>query len=101
MISDSLDDRTPEEMGQRPLERDRYRINKSRYDSVSCYLTPQAAHLNDTELVIDSEMYTRMVESGVDHLMAQHVAHLFIRDPIVLYRETLNVDDEPDQACYF
>lgn len=31
--------------------------------------------------------------AGVDHLLANHIAHLFIRDPIVVFSETLDQDD--------
>ncbi len=31
---------------------------------------------------------------GVDNLLAHHMAHLFIRDPLVIYRDKLSIDDE-------
>lgn len=89
VISEALDDRTCEETGDVPLKNDRYRIPKSRYDSVDCYLSESSAHLNDLDVVKDEEFYAQLVNNGVDHLMAQHVAHLFIRDPLVLYQESL------------
>jgi len=33
---------------------------------------------------------------GIDHLLAQHIAHLFIRDPISVFEEKVNLDDEVD-----
>ena len=33
---------------------------------------------------------------GVDRQMAEHIAHLFIRDPISLFKEKLFQDDEND-----
>ena len=33
---------------------------------------------------------------GIDHLLAQHIAHLFIRDPISLFSEKINQDDAND-----
>jgi glutamate--cysteine ligase catalytic subunit len=33
------------------------------------------------------------VHIGVDALLARHYAHLFIRDPLVVFRELLHVDD--------
>ena len=33
---------------------------------------------------------------GVDHILAKHVAHLFIRDPVSLFEEKLNLDTEND-----
>ena len=33
---------------------------------------------------------------GIDHLLAQHLAHLFIRDPISLFSEKVHQDDSCD-----
>lgn len=33
------------------------------------------------------------VFAGLDHLLAQHVAHLFIRDPLTLFEEKIHLDD--------
>ena len=33
---------------------------------------------------------------GIDHLLAQHVAHLFVRDTLTLFEEKLNLDDTQD-----
>lgn len=33
-------------------------------------------------------------------MLAQHVAHLFIRDPLVVFKETLDQDDE-NQSEHF
>lgn len=33
------------------------------------------------------------VFAGIDHLLAQHVAHLFIRDPLTLFEEKIHLDD--------
>ena len=33
---------------------------------------------------------------GIDHLLSQHIAHLFIRDPISLFSEKINQNDECD-----
>lgn len=39
VISASVDCRTPEERGEVPLKNNRFRINKSRYDSIDSYLS--------------------------------------------------------------
>jgi hypothetical protein len=31
---------------------------------------------------------------GMDDLLAKHFAHLFIRDPLVIFSETIDQDDE-------
>lgn len=40
VISGSVDDRSKEERGVLPLKNDKFRIKKSRYDSISLYLSP-------------------------------------------------------------
>lgn len=38
----------------------------------------------------------KFLHAGIDKLLAQHIAHLFIRDPISVFKERLNLDDEND-----
>nr|POF11640.1 glutamate--cysteine ligase [Quercus suber] len=91
-ISRAVDDRTPEELGETPLKHDRWRIPKSRYASNSTYIS-QDPRLRkeylDPDLVIDEKLKARLVEGGMDDVLATHFAHLFIRDPIVVFNEDL------------
>lgn len=91
-ISGAVDDRTPEELGEKPLNNDRWRIPKSRYASNSTYIS-QDARLRpeylDPDLVVDEEHKARLIEGGMDERLATHFAHLFIRDPIVVFAEDL------------
>ncbi|QKX56997.1 uncharacterized protein TRUGW13939_04105 [Talaromyces rugulosus] len=91
-ISRAVDCRTPEELGEVPLKNDRWRIPKSRYASNSTYIS-QDPRLRkeylDPDLVIDEELKARLIEGGMDDLLATHFAHLFIRDPIVIFSEDL------------
>ncbi len=32
--------------------------------------------------------------AGVDDLLSRHIAHLFIRDPLVVFSETIDQDDQ-------
>lgn len=43
----------------------------------------------DPELVIDPEIKQQLLNGGMDDLLATHFAHLFIRDPIVVFEEDL------------
>lgn len=43
----------------------------------------------DPDLVIDKDLKKRLVDGGMDDLLATHFAHLFIRDPIVIFAEDL------------
>ncbi|XP_058958871.2 glutamate--cysteine ligase catalytic subunit-like isoform X1 [Pocillopora verrucosa] len=95
IISESTDDRTPEERGLEPLKENKFVIPKSRYDSVSTYLSAEANGYNDIDLVYDQDIYQQLVVAGVDEPLARHVAHLFIRDPVAsLCLEDLYKDDE-------
>ncbi|OQD76988.1 hypothetical protein PENDEC_c003G01264 [Penicillium decumbens] len=91
-ISRAVDDRTPEELGEAPLKNDRWRIPKSRYASNSTYIS-QDPRLRkeylDPDLVVDEDIKKRLMDGGMDELLATHFAHLFIRDPLVIFSEDL------------
>ncbi|EAW21176.1 glutamate--cysteine ligase [Aspergillus fischeri NRRL 181] len=92
-IGNSVDDRTREELGELPLKNDRWRIPKSRYASNSTYIS-QDPRLRkeylDPELIVDEDIKKRLIEGGMDDLLATHFAHLFIRDPLVIFSEDLD-----------
>ncbi|CAB3237386.1 unnamed protein product [Arctia plantaginis] len=96
VISASVDCRTREERGLEPLKNNKFRINKSRYDSIDSYLSPENEKYNDINIVHDKELYRRLREGGIDHPLALHVSHLFIRDTVSLFSEKVHQDDEND-----
>lgn len=96
VIAQSVDDRTKEELNEEPLKDCKFRINKSRYDSVDSYLSEAGEKYSNIPLVYDRKYYQKMIEGNVDPIMARHIAHLFIRDPISLYKEKLDQDDTID-----
>ncbi|XP_059049423.1 glutamate--cysteine ligase [Achroia grisella] len=96
VISASVDCRTPEERGLEPLQNNKFRIHKSRYDSIDSYLSPEHEKYNDIQIVHDPEIYRRLREGGIDHPLAMHVAHLFIRDTVSLFSEKVHQDDKND-----
>lgn len=75
-----------------PLKNDRWRIPKSRYASNSTYIS-QDPRLRkeylDPDLIVDEDLKKRLLEGGMDDLLATHFAHLFIRDPLVIFEEDL------------
>ncbi|PYH32852.1 glutamate--cysteine ligase [Aspergillus neoniger CBS 115656] len=91
-ISGAVDDRTREELGELPLKNDRWRIPKSRYASNSTYIS-QDPRLRkeylDPDLIVDQDIKKRLMDDGMDDLLATHFAHLFIRDPLVIFSEDL------------
>ncbi|KAM4066134.1 glutamate-cysteine ligase [Hirsutella rhossiliensis] len=91
-ISRSVDCRTPEELGEKPLKHDRWRIPKSRYASNSTYISTDPRLRDeylDPDLVIDTDIKAKLLDGGMDDRLATHFAHLFIRDPIVVFAEDL------------
>lgn len=91
-ISRAVDDRTPEELGEKPLQNDRWRIPKSRYASNSTYISTDSRlrpEYFDPDLVIDESIKQKLLDGGMDDRLATHFAHLFIRDPIVIFKEDL------------
>ncbi|TMW62156.1 hypothetical protein Poli38472_009649 [Pythium oligandrum] len=116
-ISAAVDDRTPQELGlaDPPTDeetRQKYakmagngskRLPKSRYEGISTYICnhkhgedPSSVtdKYNDVEVPYDEKSYETLTQSGVDHLLALHISHLFIRDPLVIYKQRLNLDNE-------
>jgi len=123
IISESVDCRTPAERGRKDPEspykeyaaKGERRIYKSRYDSISTYIYQGAMHpngqgnnnkqdsfanrvmnmYNDIPLPIDQESYQQLRDSGIDPALSQHLAHIFIRDPLVVFDGAVEeVDDE-------
>jgi glutamate--cysteine ligase catalytic subunit len=72
------------------------RLYKSRYDSISTYLSLEddfKSKYNDLPCEIDPVSYRALLDAGLDELLARHVAHLFVRDPLVIYDEHVLLDD--------
>lgn len=77
-------------------------LRKSRYDSISSYICPNTSseevacnrRLNDIEHPVDEEALSRLLEAGVDELLARHIAHLFVRDPLVIFTGRVDLNDE-------
>lgn len=51
---------------------------------------------NDVPLIYDDKIYQRLLDGDIDPLLAQHVAHLFIRDSVSLFSEKVHQNDEED-----
>ncbi|KAH7916569.1 glutamate-cysteine ligase-domain-containing protein [Hygrophoropsis aurantiaca] len=96
VIAGSVDDRTAEERGLKPLKENKFQIPKSRYDSVDLYISTDWINkpaYNDNVVPYDESIYNRLREHGIDELLSKHISHLFIRDPLVVFSETINQDD--------
>lgn len=96
MLAFSVDSRTDIERGCK-YERSGYGdqptngpIRKSRFSSIDLFLASD--EYNDVRVPIVEEYKKKLVEGGVDELMARHVSSLFIRDPVLAY------EGSPDTA---
>eukprot|EP00667_Euglena_gracilis_P001614 EG_transcript_1613 len=111
-ISYSVDDRTREERGL-PNEAVRaapgaaknghHRLSKSRYSSVSLFLSDgpsMDAKYNDLEVAYDDASLQFLRDNGLDDALARHVAHQLVRDPLVMYQETMNQDNATSTDHY-
>jgi len=116
VVAQSVDCRTSTERGETTTLKDGHktrdsfmagdgikRIEKSRFDSISCYLfhckenEGANAVLNsyhDIPVEVDEETYDKLINNGIDPALARHLAHLFIRDPLVVFENCLSVNDE-------
>ncbi|KAI9916606.1 hypothetical protein PsorP6_018076 [Peronosclerospora sorghi] len=116
-ISAAVDDRTPQELGETPPPTDaetkaKYakmagngikRLPKSRYEGISTFICnhkqgedPHTStdKYNDVDVPYDEASYKTLIDAGVDRLLALHISHLFIRDPLVIYKQRLHLDNE-------
>jgi len=96
VIAGSVDDRTGEEKGEKPLKENKFRIAKSRYDCIDMYISECSKGFNDLPVQYDEKHKQMLLNADVDEVLAEHIAHLFIRDPISLFAEKLVLDDEVD-----
>lgn len=122
VISESVDDRTLAERGRTTDEdcsdpelagKGVRRIYKSRYDCISTYIYQGSNQdgagmenrvlnmYNDIPVPIDEEYYMQLRESGVDPALSQHIAHLFIRDPLVIFDGAVEELDDETQTEHF
>lgn len=108
-ISRSVDDRTEQERGKKQgSENPKLAGNgtrflpKSRYDSIDCFIgdseeiSKQAALYNDCLVVSDPAYVEKLIKNEVDESLANHVAHLFARDPLVIFGDRVELEDSKD-----
>jgi len=77
-------------------------IPKSRYGSISTYIyhcrgdsacKRTFEHYNDIPCPVDMQVKQRLLNSGIDENLAHHLAHLWTRDPLVLFEGMVEIDD--------
>lgn len=102
-IAQSVDDRTPAERSagssagdERLAGASTTPLRKSRYDSVDCYISEDSAQFNDLPMVFEAGHLDQLRHAGVDEVLAKHIAHLFARDPLVIFADRVELDDSRD-----
>lgn len=58
-----------------PLKNNKYRIFKSRYDSIDSYLSYCGEKYNDIDLTIDDEIYQQLLDAGI-HKKKNWIAYM-------------------------
>ncbi|CAE6455092.1 unnamed protein product [Rhizoctonia solani] len=97
IIEELCDDRTEEERGLKALKQGQRCLPKSRWSSVDMYLSEKSNNQpesNDVPVPIHEDAYRRLRDHNVDDLLAKHVAHLFVRDPLIVIPDKIEQDDE-------
>mmetsp|Transcript_116127 Transcript_116127/g.375233 ORF Transcript_116127/g.375233 Transcript_116127/m.375233 type:complete len:678 (-) Transcript_116127:161-2194(-) len=114
-IAASVDDRTAAERGLLPESeakqqedprlagRGVQRLSKSRYDSISCYIHQDVAldYYNDVPCEIDEDTKALLQAEGIDGPLAQHLAHLFVRDPLVAFEGSVEEVNDEESVEHF
>ena len=103
IISQCVDDRTPAERGDvahavsdnTMVGHGTRQLPKSRYSSMDMFMWHGDAY-NDIKVVTEPALEERLIHGGIDKLLAKHVAHLFTRDPLVIFTDRINLDDRRD-----
>ena len=90
-IESTVDDRTPEERGiggKAPLKP--RAASNSTYLSTDKMLRPEYLV---SRLPVNEDAKKRLLEGGMDELLATHFAHLFIRDPFIIFEKDMTSPD--------
>ena len=94
VISQCVDDRTPSE---RDKESPDYKV-KSRYGTMNHFISDHEyvddEYFDGEKQNIDPEIYQRLRRNGLDDRLAFHIATLFVRDPLVLFKKGIYLDDD-------
>ena len=112
VIEQSVDCRTPAERSEpgadaagddRMANRGVKPVGSSRYSGVKSYMSARgtAARYNDVDVEVDPWAFEQLTSNGVDALLARHVAHLFVRDPLVLFEGMVEELDDAVATDHF
>ena len=99
-LANSYGDTLLHTLDNKPIQK----IPKSRYGSIDSYLSDEKYHpgepyfqstYNDIFSPINKSAYDQLIANkNFDEPLAKHFAHLFIRDPLVIFSELIEQDNE-------
>ncbi|CAE8625820.1 unnamed protein product, partial [Polarella glacialis] len=92
-FAQTWDERTEAETASRAPRSSRAATSPQVFLADSGSLDSREAELNDVEAAVHEPSMARLLAAGVDARLARHVAHLFVRDPLNVFRERLHPDD--------
>lgn len=85
-------------------------LSQSRYSQVPLYINKPRDHydietlnkLNDLDdVAIDNTSYDMLIKDNkVDVVLARYIAHLFTRDPLVIFDDLINIDNNKTLVTY-
>mmetsp|Transcript_29566 Transcript_29566/g.91412 ORF Transcript_29566/g.91412 Transcript_29566/m.91412 type:complete len:721 (+) Transcript_29566:50-2212(+) len=114
VIAASVDDRRPAEDGRGSSEPDERLagagvrpLPRSRYGSISRYAfacatgEKQVERFCDVDAPLDEAALAKLKAAGVDDALARHVAHLFVRDPLVIFEGLVEELDDSTATDHF
>ncbi|MBW0462468.1 hypothetical protein O181_002183 [Austropuccinia psidii MF-1] len=102
VIAGAVDDRT--DLEKSAHSNDPLFVPKSRFDSVSLYIADDPLnlpHYNDILAPVDHSIQTQLITHGVDPILARHIAHILIRDPLVVYSDSFEPTSIENTIDYF
>jgi len=85
-------------------QRGTQKVSKSRYDSIDSFISTSSKmrpEYNDGAMEVNQEHLQTLLDNGIDEPLARHVAHLFVRDPLVIFSERIKQVDDTTSSEHF
>ncbi|KAL8808091.1 MAG: hypothetical protein Q9200_004422 [Gallowayella weberi] len=98
-----LDDRTLEETGKKPSRDGSDKTLRPRVSSNSVYISEDPRLVDEHQhpnLSINEQVKQQLLDGGMDDRLATHFAHLFIRDPLIIFAKDFELGAAEDTAFF-
>ncbi|KAL8778718.1 MAG: hypothetical protein Q9213_007271 [Squamulea squamosa] len=103
ILSQCVDDRTLDEADGISVGSQRNRNLRPRYSSNDLFMSKDPRLLDryqDVDVAIDDEVKRKLLNSSMDQRLATHFAHLFVRDPLVVFAKDSEADEPQDTSLF-